>query len=162
MILGIDPGLASTGYAVLAAEGSRMRAVATGTLRTSPRTPHAERLHALSVGIGEVLEAHAVRSAAIESWFVHPVSRSALGMAEARGALLARIAAAGIAVTEYTPSAIKSSVAGNGRADKTQVRAMVLRLCAANPGTDHEADAIAAAICHLGAEPLRAAVLRSR
>ena len=162
MILGIDPGLASTGFAVLASEGSRLRAVVVGTLKTSPRTPHAERLHALSSGIAEVLAGHAIESAAIESWFVHPVSRSAMGMAEARGALLAAVAAASVAVTEYTPSAIKQAVTGSGRADKAQVRLMVGKLCPAKLGTDHEADALAAAICHLSAAPFRSAVGHAR
>ncbi len=162
MILGIDPGLASTGFAVLSSEGSRLRAVAVGTLTTSPRTPHAERLHSLSAGIGAVLAAHPIASAAIESWFVHPVSRSAMAMAEARGALLAAVAAASVPVTEYTPSAIKQAVTGSGRADKAQIRMMVGKLCSASLGTDHEADALAAAICHLSAEPFRSAVGRAR
>ena len=85
-----------------------------------------------------------------------------MGMAEARGALLAAVAAASVPVTEYTPSAIKQAVTGNGRADKANVRLMVGHLCPGELGTDHEADALAAAICHLSAEPFRSAVGRAR
>ena len=162
IVLGIDPGLASTGIAVLVGKGSRLTADLLTTVKTKPATPHAERLLALYRGVSDVLEAYAIEAASVESWFVHPVSRSAMGMAEARGALLTAVAAGGVAVTEYTPNAIKQAVSGSGRADKAQVRAMVTRLTGANPTSDHEADALAAAICHLGAQPFAAAVGRAK
>ncbi len=161
-MLGIDPGLASTGYAVLATRGSSLSVTAIGTFRTSPRTDHAERLHDLASSIEGLTGDHAISSAAIESWFVHRVSRSAMGMAEARGAILAAIARAGVPVTEYAPTAIKSAVTGHGRADKQQVRLMVERLAGARPGTDHAADALAAAICHASATPLAGAIRDAR
>lgn len=162
IVLGVDPGLASTGYALVAREGSRLRLLVGGTLRTSPRTPHAERLHALHRGVAAVIAEASVDSAAIERWFVHPVSASAMQMAEARGAILSAIAGCGVGVTEYAPNQIKQSVSGSGRADKAQVRAMVVRLCGADPGTDHEADAIAAAICHITGSGFAEAVARAR
>lgn len=158
MILGIDPGLASTGFAVLAGTPSRPALVEAGTLRTSPRRPHAERLRTLHDGVADLLGRHAVEAAAIEAWFVHPVSRSAMGMAEARGAILVAVAGAGVPVTEYAPNTIKQAVTGVGSADKAQVRAMVARLARIDPGTDHAADALAAAICHQSTAGLRAAV----
>lgn len=158
VVIGIDPGLASTGFALVRTEGSRLFGVEAGTLRTSPRTPHAERLLALCEGIQELIARHVVRAAAVERWFVHPVSQAAMGMAEARGALLVALASGSIPVTEYSPNAIKQSVTGNGRADKAQVRAMVGRLCGMVPSTDHAADALAAAICHLSSEPFARAV----
>lgn len=162
VVIGVDPGLASTGYALLAGPPSRPRPVAVGTLRTSPRTPHPERLRALHDGIAALVGEHGVRAAAIESWFVHPMSRAAMAMAEARGAILVALAAAGVEVAEYSPNTIKQAVTGSGGAGKAQVRAMVGRLTGAAPETDHAADALAAAICHLSSQPLRGAIRRAR
>lgn len=158
IVLGIDPGLANTGYGVVRRAGSRMQVLAHGTLRTGSSTPTEQRLLALHDGLVEVVGAHGPEVACIESFFVHPVSTAAMGMAAARGALLVACAQAGLSVAEYTPTAIKQGVTGNGRADKHQVRAMVARLTGVETGTDHAADAIAAAICHASAGPLRAAI----
>jgi len=158
IVLGIDPGLASTGWALVERAGSRLRAVDCGTLRTSPRTPHPERLRALFDGVTDILRRGPVGGAAVESWFIHPVSRAAMGLAEARGAVLVAIASAGIHVAEYPPTEIKLAVTGSGRAEKDQVHAMVARLTGRDAESDHAADAIAAAICFLHREPLRAAI----
>jgi crossover junction endodeoxyribonuclease RuvC len=162
VVIGVDPGLASTGYALLAGPPMRPRAVALGTLRTSPRQPHPERLRDLHDGIAALVGEHGVEAAAIESWFIHPMSRSAMAMAEARGAIIVALARAGVEVVEYSPNTIKQSVTGSGSADKGQVRAMVCRLTGAQPESDHAADALAAAICHLSSSPLRGAIRRAR
>ena len=162
MVIGVDPGLASTGYALLSGPPSRPHAVALGTLRTSPRTAHPERLRHLHDGIAALVAEHEVETAAIESWFIHPMSRAAMAMAEARGAIIVALACAGVEVVEYSPNTIKQSVTGSGNADKGQVRAMVTRLTGAEPETDHAADALAAAICHLSSSPLRGAIRRAR
>ncbi len=158
LALGLDPGLASTGWAVVERRGSRLAALGMGTLRTRPATPHPERLAALHDGVAALLGAHRVREAAIEAWFVHPVSRSAMAMAEARGAILVALAHGGVAVAEYAPNEVKQAVTGHGGADKAQVRAMVGRLAACAPESDHAADALAAAICHLHSRPLARAI----
>lgn len=161
-IIGVDPGLASTGYAVVGGPPSRPTPLAVGTVRTSPRTPHAERLRAIHDVIAGLASEHRVDAAAIESWFIHPMSRAAMAMAEARGAILVALATAGVEVVEYSPNTIKQSVTGSGGADKGQVRAMVGRLTGAAPETDHAADALAAAICHMSSAPLRGAIRRAR
>jgi crossover junction endodeoxyribonuclease RuvC len=161
-VIGVDPGLASTGYAVVTGSGVRPRVLALGTIRTSPRAPHPERLRAIHDGVAALVAADEVTAAAVESWFVHPVSRAAMGMAEARGAILVALAGASIEVTEYAPNTIKQAVTGQGGAGKAQVRAMVRRLAGADPRGDHEADALAAAICHLSSAPLRGAIRRAR
>jgi crossover junction endodeoxyribonuclease RuvC len=158
IVLGIDPGLANTGYGVVRRAGSRFEVLAHGTVRTKASTPTEERLLQLYEGLAAVLAATPVDAASIEAFFVHPVSTASMGMAAARGALLVSCAKAGIAVTEYTPTAIKQSITGNGRADKHQVRGMVTRITGVDADTDHSADAIAAAICHASAGPLRAAI----
>ncbi len=161
-MLGVDPGLASTGFALIAGPPSRPRVVAIGTVRTSPRQAHPERLRAIHDAIADLAGREGVAEAAIESWFIHPMSRSAMAMAEARGAILVALAGAGVAVVEYSPNTIKQSVTGSGGADKGQVRAMVGRLTGARPETDHAADALAAAICHMSSAPLRGAIRRAR
>jgi crossover junction endodeoxyribonuclease RuvC len=161
-IIGVDPGLASTGYAVVGGPPSRPTPLAVGTVRTSPRTPHATRLRAIHDAIAALAADHAVDAAAIESWFIHPMSRAAMAMAEARGAILVALAGAGVEVVEYSPNTIKQSVTGSGGAGKAQVRAMVGRLTGASPETDHAADALAAAICHMSSAPLRGAIRRAR
>ncbi len=158
IVLGIDPGLANTGFGVVRRAGSRMEVLDHGTLRTAASTPTEERLLALHEGLAQVIARQSPDVACIEAFFVHPVSKAAMGMAAARGALLVSCARAGLSVAEYTPTAIKQSIAGNGRAGKDQVRAMVARLTGVDTGTDHAADAIAAAICHASAGPLQAAI----
>jgi crossover junction endodeoxyribonuclease RuvC len=162
VILGIDPGLASTGYAVVEPAGGRLRPVAWGVIRTAPADPHPQRLLAIYTRVTELIETHAVEAAAIESWFVHPVSKAAMGMAESRGAVQVALAHAGITIVEYSPNTIKQAVTGSGRADKAQVRTMVERLSGVDPGSDHAGDALAAAICHLSGSGLADAIRRAR
>lgn len=92
---------------------------------------------------------------------MHPASTSAMGVAEARGALLAAMARHAVPCVEYSPSAIKQAVTGDGRAGKDGVRMMVERLCGAKVGSSHAADALAIAICHLGTAPLARAIRRA-
>ncbi|MGA0069417.1 MAG: crossover junction endodeoxyribonuclease RuvC, partial [Miltoncostaeaceae bacterium] len=94
--LGIDPGLANTGYGVVRRAGSRMEVLAHGTIRTKAATPTEERLLALHDGLAVVIAEHRPEVAAIEGFFVHPVSKAAMGMAAARGALLVSCAQAGL------------------------------------------------------------------
>jgi crossover junction endodeoxyribonuclease RuvC len=162
VILGIDPGLASTGYAVVERTGGRLHAVAWGVIRTEPRAAHPDRLLVIYARVTEIIETHRIEAAAIESWFVHPVSKAAMGMAESRGAVQVAIANAGVPIVEYSPNTIKQSVTGNGRADKQQVRAMVERLSGVDPGSDHAGDALAAAICHVSGSALADAIRRAR
>ena len=162
MIIGIDPGLASTGFGVIERRDGRLRAVEWGVIRTRPATSHPQRLVEIHQTVGALLVRYPIDAAAIESWFIHPVSKAAMGMAESRGAVLVAIASASVEVVEYSPNTIKQSVTGNGSASKEQVRAMVERLVGVDPGSDHASDAIAAALCHLSSSPLADAIRRAR
>lgn len=162
IVLGIDPGLASTGYGVVERENSVYRVLTHGVIRTTPTTPHAERLLEIHDHIRDVLGTFAVQGAAIESWFIHPVSKAAMGMAETRGAIQIAVAAAGVPITEFSPNTIKQAVTGSGRANKDQVRSMIQRITGVTPETDHAADAIAAAICHISSSGLSRAIRQSR
>lgn len=147
-VLGIDPGSLATGYGVVQIEGSRLRRVGGGTIRTRGDTL-ADRLAHLQRELARAIEELAPEAAALEAVFSAKNARSALVLGHARGVALAACAAAGLVTAEYTPQQVKVAVTGYGRAEKLQVMRMVQRLLglAATPPSD-EADALAIAICH--------------
>jgi crossover junction endodeoxyribonuclease RuvC len=150
VILGLDPGIASTGFGVVETVGARVRALASGVIRTTPRQPHAERLAIIHAGVSELIRAHGAAAAAVEELYVGPDPRGSMLLAQARGSALAACGLAAIDVAEYPVSTIKSAVCGFGRAEKAQVARMVRAILAleTDPRSAHEADALAAAICH--------------
>jgi crossover junction endodeoxyribonuclease RuvC len=161
IVLGIDPGMADTGYGVVAVDGSRLRPLDHGVLRTSAGEPAEQRLAGLQVAVTELLDAHGPQAVALEDLFVGANPRTILSVGQARGAILAACGAAGVPVAGYAPAEIKMSVCGYGRADKGQVSRMVtaiLGIAAGGPGS-HAADALAAAVCH--AQMSRTARLRA-
>ena len=148
-IIGIDPGLRQAGWGVLDSEGSRLRFVASGTVRVPTRGDMGARLLALAGGIEDAVGAHAPDAAALEETFVNDSPRSALKLGQARGVCLMVLAGRGFTVGEYAATVIKKAVVGTGRADKAQVAAMVGHLLpGARPETPDESDALAIAICH--------------
>jgi crossover junction endodeoxyribonuclease RuvC len=150
VILGLDPGIAETGYAVVQANGQSLRALACGVVRTRPSEPPAERLARIHAGVAELIAAHAPAAAAVEELYVGPNPRGILAVGQARGAALSACGAAGLEVREYAVATIKSAVCGYGRAEKGQVARMVRAILAlpTDPRNEHEADALAAAVCH--------------
>jgi len=151
-ILGIDPGSSVTGYGIVERRDGRLVHVAHGTVRPPGSAPLASRLDHLYRTVAEVIARHAPDSVVVEQVFVAASPRSALVLGQARGAILAAVAAGGLPVNEYAPARIKRSVTGNGRANKRQVKFMVKRLLALDrlPAND-AADALAAAITHANA-----------
>jgi crossover junction endodeoxyribonuclease RuvC len=156
-ILGIDPGSAVTGYGVVERIDGRLSHVAHGTMRLSSDLSLPQRLDQLYRTVTDVLAGHAPDCAAVETVFVAASPRSALVLGQARGAILAALAAGGMPVNEYAPARIKRAVTGNGRATKQQVKLMVKRLLALDrvPASD-AADALAAAIAHANASRIEA------
>ena len=150
IILGIDPGLANTGWGVVETRGSVCRARAYGCVSTSSSESIDRRLGKIYEGISEAIATYAPSQLAIEKIFFGENSRSALATAHARGAALVAAAEAGLELGEYTPMQIKQAVVGTGSADKRQVIFMVRNVLALDhdPRPDHCADALAAAICH--------------
>ena len=148
-LIGLDPGLRSTGWGVIEVEGSRLRHVANGAIASTAGSPTAERLAQLYDGLVEVLARYAPAAAAVEETFVNRNPLSALKLGLARGAVLLAPARAGIPVAEYAANAVKKAVVGVGHAEKEQVQMMVRRLLpgVAFAGPD-AADALAVAICH--------------
>lgn len=150
VILGIDPGLASTGYGVIHCEGSRFRCLAHGTVLTSSKDGVGQRLMQIHRGIAEIVDAYKPDEAGVESVYFSKNSKSAIPVAQARGVILFTLASEGIFFAEYTPLELKQAVVGRGRAEKIQVQEMlkiILRLKEI-PSPDHAADALAAAFCH--------------
>ena len=149
IILGLDPGLGTTGWGLIAADGSRLRHVANGQIKTDSKAPLAERLCALFDQLGAVIAAHRPDGAGVEEVFVNTNPQSTLKLGQARGVCLLAAAQGGIAVGEYAARLVKKAVVGVGNADKAQVHAMVQRLLpgVAIAGPD-AADALAVAITH--------------
>jgi crossover junction endodeoxyribonuclease RuvC len=150
IIVGIDPGLANTGWGVVETRGSACRARAYGCITTSAGEPITDRLGAIFRGIREVVVRYGPTDMAIEEVFFGQNTKSAIATAHARGAALAAASELGLEVGEYTPMQIKQAVVGTGSADKQQVTYMVRRILALDhdPKPDHAADALAAAVCH--------------
>jgi len=147
-IIGIDPGLARTGWGVVEATGpQRVAFVACGVVTTDAATPLPVRLAALDAGLAAVLAAHRPARAAVEETYVNRNPASALKLGQARGVCVLAPARAGVAVYEYAPAAIKKAITGTGRAEKGQIALMVRRLLpgCGDPGPD-AADALAAAL----------------
>lgn len=156
-ILGIDPGLAATGYALLAEDG---RVTALGTVRTRPG-PAGARLLEISSTVQRLVAAHGVGEAALEELFMGQNRTSFLGVAQARGAILCALEAAGVAVAEYKPSLVKSVITGYGAADKRQIARMLgAQVKITEPADDHALDAVAIALCHLRSRRLRSVAAR--
>jgi crossover junction endodeoxyribonuclease RuvC len=148
-ILGIDPGLRTTGWGVVDVSGSRLAYVACGAVRTKQEASLGERLRALHEGLIAVLAAHAPHEAAIEETFVNRDPRSALKLGQARGVALVVPALAGLPVAEYAANLIKKTVTGTGHAEKRQIAMMVrMLLPKCDPEGADAADALAVAITH--------------
>ena len=144
LLLGIDPGLAATGWGLLDETG---RAAGCGTVKTVPG-PAGPRLLQLVTEIRAVLASHRVGEAALEELFMGRNATSAIGVAQARGAILVALTAAGIPVFEYKPSQVKAALTGYGMAGKAQMARMLALQGVKHKMDDHAADAVAIAICH--------------
>ena len=148
-LLGLDPGLGTTGWGIIQADGNRLSHIANGQLKTDTAAPLAERLADLARQLETLIDEHAPEAAAVEEVFVNKNPQSTLKLGQARGVVLMCAARAGIAVGEYAPTLVKKAVVGTGGAEKAQVHAMVSRLLpgAKIAGSD-AADALAVAITH--------------
>jgi crossover junction endodeoxyribonuclease RuvC len=148
-IIGIDPGLRSTGWGVIEAEGTRLSYVADGSVHSDGDAPLATRLLQIHMQLAEILQCYGPDEAAIEETFVNKDARATLKLGQARGAAMLAPALAGISVAEYAPNVVKKSVVGAGHAEKDQVKHMVkVLLPRAELNTADSIDALAIAICH--------------
>jgi crossover junction endodeoxyribonuclease RuvC len=158
LILGLDPGLAITGYGLVASDGQKLSSITHGVIRTPADMPNIERLVSIHTAVTEIVQCYTPDEAAVEELFFSTNARTAMSVGQARGVLLLALAQSGLDVAEYTPMQIKQSVTGYGNADKAQVQEMVRLLLnlAEVPRPDDAADALAVAICHLHSARLQA------
>lgn len=156
-VLGIDPGIAETGYGVVVVEGPRARPLDHGVLTTSSAQRLEQRVAEIHTHVADLIARHRPDAVALEDLYVGGNPRTVLSVGHARGAVLSACGLAGVPATGYAPAEIKATVCGYGRADKQQVQRMVTAILGmtAPPRSDHESDALAVAVCH--AQAARAA-----
>lgn len=148
-ILGIDTSLRSTGYGVLAVNGSRLTMVECGNIKNAPKLPLTACLKAIHAKVCELIAAHSPDVMAIESVIYGKNAGTMLVLGEARGAVLTAAADAGLPVYEYEPRRMKKAVCGNGLAEKEQIQRMVKTLLGLPELPQNDAaDALGLAICH--------------
>ena len=150
-VLGIDCGTERTGWGVIDSDGRRHRVLAHGVICPGPRTPLETRLAVIARGLRAVLSEYSPEAGAVEEVFFSLNVKTALKLAHVRGVALLAIAEAGIALGEYSPLEVKTSVVGYGRAEKHQVQLMVRSITGLGEAIESEdaADAVAVAICHV-------------
>ena len=165
IVLGIDPGLASTGYGVVttartAAGDGRLRALDGGVIETPAGASPEARLAEIHARIDALLLAHAPEAMALEELYFGQNAKTAFAVGQARGVVMLAAGQRGIACASYTPQQVKGAVCGSGRADKEQVARMVKALLglASEPRSEHMGDALAVAICHANHAPVAAAL----
>jgi crossover junction endodeoxyribonuclease RuvC len=163
IVLGIDPGLAHTGYGVVVRDGSRLTALDGGVIETAAGLAIERRLASIVARIRELLDEHDCQAMALEQLYFGQNAHSAFAVGQARGVTMLAAGERGIPCYSYTPQQVKSAVCGHGRAAKDQVGRMVQTLLALPlaPPSNHAADALAVAVCHLNGSPLSSAVSRA-
>ncbi len=149
--LGIDPGTAIVGYAIVIAQGNTLKMQVCDVIRTPAGMPLAERLKIIYQNLSAIIETYHPQEAAMEELFFAKNARTAMTVGQARGVAMLALANQGLAVAEYTPKQVKQAVTGYGGAGKEQVGEMVRILLGLTsvPKPDDAADAAAIAICHL-------------
>ena len=149
IIIGLDPGLGTTGWGVIAQQGNRLSHIANGQIRTDSAAALAERLVTLDRELTDVIARFQPDTGAVEEVFVNVNPQSTLKLGQARGVCLLALARAGMPVAEYATRLVKKALVGTGGAEKAQVQAMLRVLL---PGVKlagpDAADALAVAICH--------------
>ena len=162
IVIGIDPGIANTGFGVVRGSGSKTVALDGGVIETSPEMPLPERLERVYTALTQLLDWHEPEAMALEDLYFGKNVGSAMEVGQARGVVMLAAAQKGIPCFDYTPQLVKQAVSGSGSADKEQVQKMVGQLLGLDepPQPDHAADAFAVALCHLGHVPTLDAVSR--
>jgi len=160
--LGIDPGTRVTGWGVVESAGPLLRYLASGTVVLGGATTLAERLARLHAETLALIDTWAPSVVVLERAFVARNVQSAFRIGEARGVVLAAVAAGGVALEEYAPASVKLAAVGHGTADKDAVgRGVALRLGLVRRPPADAADALALALCHLQDAPVRSALARA-
>jgi crossover junction endodeoxyribonuclease RuvC len=165
VVMGIDPGVASTGFGVVRVAGACMSAIDGGVIEAPSGESAEGRLARIHADLQELLGWHEPAALALEDVYFGKNARSAIAVGQARGVAMLAAAQRGVPCFDYTPQAVKMAVCGSGAAQKRQVQRMVGSLLGlpSPPASDHAADALAVAICHAGhARPSHASHSLSR
>ena len=157
IVMGIDPGTATTGYGFIRENKNHMDLVEYGTINTSPKQKPHERLAIISEQLTALISKYMPDSVAVEQLFFTTNAKTAIKVGEARGVILLTAAKQGVVVAEYTPLQVKQALTGYGKADKKQIQYMVKMLlkCKETPKPDDAADALAIAICHINSRKIK-------
>jgi crossover junction endodeoxyribonuclease RuvC len=160
VVLGIDPGLASTGYGVVARRAQRLVALDGGVIQTAAGLPAERRLADIHAAVDSLLAEHAPDCMALEELYFGQNVKTAFAVGQAKGVTILAAGVRGVPCASYTPQQVKGAVCGSGRAPKEQVTRMVQTLLTLPepPASDHAADALAVAICHANRAPLARAL----
>jgi crossover junction endodeoxyribonuclease RuvC len=160
IVLGIDPGLANTGYGVVARRDGRLLALDGGVIRTPADAPQQRRLADIHAAVEALIGEHEPDAMALEQLYFGQNVRTAFAVGQARGVVMLAAGQRGLECASYTPQQVKGAVCGSGRAQKDQVARMVKTLLGLleEPRPDHASDALAVAICHANSAPLASAL----
>ncbi len=163
LILGIDPGIGHTGYGLIEQRHPHLHHITSGEIKTAPADPFSKRLKTLFDGLEALMARHPATAVAIEETFLAKNFQAALKLGQARGVVLLVMEMHGIPIFEYSPTAVKLGIVGYGRASKEQIKQMVGRILNLSqpPASEHEADALAIAICHAHSSTLQQRIAAS-
>jgi len=161
IILGVDPGTASTGYGVIDVENSP-RLINYGCLKTSSKTDMVQRLRSIYLQIKNIVEEFCPQEIAVEDVFFNRNVKSALFVGQARGVILLGASYQGAKIFNYTPLQVKQAITGYGQASKEQVQHMVKKTLSLSylPTPDDASDAIAIALCHFYSRKLNSFMIK--
>ena len=160
LVLGIDPGTATTGYGLVREDEAGLTLLDCGVITTPSGQSPPQRLQAIYRGLADVICRYQPEVAAVEELFFSRNVRTALSVGQARGVTLLALADAGLPIHEYKPLEIKQAITGYGGADKRQVQDMVRLLLDLDhtPNPDDAADAVAVAVCHIHSSAMKALI----
>jgi len=155
-VLGIDPGTATTGWAVIEESAGKLKALAYGHISTEKDRRDEDRLLEISNDIAQIIEEYKPQEAAVESLFFFKNQKTVIQVAQARGTVLLTLEQNNVKVSSYTPLQVKQAITGYGKAEKAQVQLMTKSILglASIPKPDDTADALAIAVCHIHSRKL--------
>lgn len=158
-VLGVDPGTATVGWAILDENKGNVKAVAYGHISTSPKKSAEERLFEVACDLGGIIKKYKPDEAAVEDLFFFKNVKTVMKVSQARGVILLTLEQNCVSIASYTPLQVKQALTGYGRAEKKQIQIMVQKILKLKsiPKPDDTADAIAIALCHLNSRKMRQA-----
>lgn len=155
-VLGIDPGTATTGWAIIEERDCKLKAIAYGAINTPKTKSESQRLYEIHKDLSEIIKKYQPKEASIEKLFFFKNQKTVIPVSQARGAILLTLEQKNVTVLGYTPLQVKQALTGYGRAEKKQIQLMAKNILGLKtiPKPDDAADAIAVAVCHLNSRKL--------